>query len=113
MTPVTSHIGDTPSPISPSVRLGGVMTILLSLTVLAFFLALAPFDSAQSWRSPFALPAIFWIPMSTGFGSFLIAGWVWSLRPADLATRLFALSRRPLPIQPDWSCPRRSPSHCP
>lgn len=92
MTPVTSHIGDTPSPISPSARLGGVMTVLLSLTVLAFFLALAPFDSEQGWRSPFALPAIFWIPMTTGFGSFLIAGWVWSLRPADLATRLFALS---------------------
>lgn len=38
------------------------------------------------------LPAIFWIQVMVGFGALLISGWVWSLRPKDLASRFFILS---------------------
>ena len=38
------------------------------------------------------LPVAFWVQLLVGFGAFLISAWVWVLRPADAATRLFALS---------------------
>lgn len=38
------------------------------------------------------LPAAFWVQLITGAGSLLIGAWVWAMRPADIATRLFALS---------------------
>ncbi len=38
------------------------------------------------------LPALFWIQAAVGLGALLISGWVWSLRPRDLASGLFALS---------------------
>jgi len=38
------------------------------------------------------LPVAFWIQIITGAGSLLIGAWVWGMRPADIATRLFALS---------------------
>ena len=92
MTPATPPTSTALSQISPSLRFGIVLAVLLALSVTAFFLALAPFADGQAWRSPLELAPIFWIPVLTGFGSFLIAGWVWSLRPDDLATRLFAIS---------------------
>lgn len=38
------------------------------------------------------LPAAFWVQLITGAGTLLIGMFVFALRPADLATRLFALS---------------------
>ena len=38
------------------------------------------------------LPSIFWIQVVVGIGALLISGWIWALKPADLAARLFALS---------------------
>lgn len=92
MTPATPPTRTTLSQTSPSHRFGFVLGVLLTVSATAFYLALAPFADDQTWRTPLELPPIFWIPVLTGFGSFLIAGWVWSLRPGDLATRLFAIS---------------------
>lgn len=39
-----------------------------------------------------ALPATFWVQLLTGAASLLIGAWVWAMRPADIATRLFAFS---------------------
>jgi signal transduction histidine kinase len=38
------------------------------------------------------LPAAFWVQLLTGAASLLIGAWVWAMRPADIATRLFAFS---------------------
>lgn len=38
------------------------------------------------------LPPAFWVQLIVGLSSFLIGGWVWSLRRYDLATGLFALA---------------------
>lgn len=38
------------------------------------------------------LPPLFWVQIAVGFGALIISGWVWALRPHDLASRLFALS---------------------
>lgn len=43
----------------------------------------------RPWSS---LPASFWVQCLVAFGSMLIGGWVWALRPNDWSTRLFALS---------------------
>lgn len=47
----------------------------------------------QPARTPVgALPAAFWVQLLTGAASLLIGAWVWAMRPADIATRLFAFS---------------------
>ncbi|MBV2167627.1 MAG: hypothetical protein KUL82_02860 [Bdellovibrio sp.] len=38
------------------------------------------------------LPLLFWIPIFVGLCSLVFAGWIWALRPQDLACRLFAVS---------------------
>ena len=38
------------------------------------------------------LPLSFWVQIVTGAGSLLIGAWVMAMRPADIVTRLFALS---------------------
>jgi signal transduction histidine kinase len=44
-------------------------------------------------RRPLAdLPLSFWVQIITGAGSLLIGAWVLAMRPADIVTRLFALS---------------------
>ncbi len=43
-------------------------------------------------RPYWSLPPSFWIQFVTGIISALIAGWVWALRPRQLAPSLFALS---------------------
>ncbi len=43
-------------------------------------------------RPLWTLPVSFWIQFATGLVSALIAGWVWALRPGQLAPSLFALS---------------------
>lgn len=50
---------------------------------------------AYVWQvSPQARPGgwAFWIPFAVGTGGWLISGWVWALRPKQLATQLFFLS---------------------
>ncbi len=47
---------------------------------------------APDLRPYWSLPASFWIQFATGIISALIAGWVWALRPRQLAPTLFALS---------------------
>lgn len=44
-------------------------------------------------RQPISeLPTAFWVQMLVGLLSFLIGGWVWTLRRSDTAARLFALA---------------------
>ncbi|OJT95251.1 MAG: hypothetical protein BGN82_10875 [Alphaproteobacteria bacterium 65-7] len=43
-------------------------------------------------RSPAELPAMFWVQILTAMVALVIGAWVWSLRPGDSATRLFALA---------------------
>jgi two-component system, NarL family, sensor histidine kinase DevS len=43
-------------------------------------------------RGLWTLPTSFWIQLVTGVVSALIAGWVWALRPRQLAPTLFAVS---------------------
>src|SRR5690606_21672864 len=38
------------------------------------------------------LSVLFWIQAVVGLGALLISGWIWALRPKDLACRLFVLS---------------------
>jgi signal transduction histidine kinase len=39
-----------------------------------------------------SLPLVFWVQIFSGAAGFLIAAWVWSLKPRDAAARLLALS---------------------
>jgi signal transduction histidine kinase len=39
-----------------------------------------------------SLPVVFWVQIFSGAAGFLIAAWVWSLKPKDAAARLLALS---------------------
>lgn len=43
-------------------------------------------------RMLWTLPGSFWVQLLTGIASFIISGWVWALRPRQLAPALFALS---------------------
>ena len=71
----------------------GVVLILAGLMVLASLNA-AP-DWSQGWRpirSPLELDGRFWVSVMTGALAALSSAWIWSLKPGDLAVRLFALS---------------------
>jgi two-component system sensor histidine kinase DevS len=56
--------------------------------------------AAASWSEPIApasrplgdLPPEYWVQIFVGFASLVIGVWVWSLRPTDPATRLFAIA---------------------
>lgn len=47
---------------------------------------------APAPRPLWSLPISFWVQISTGASSVLIAGWAWALRPRQLAPALFAIS---------------------
>ena len=84
-----------PSSRPPSFFAGaaGVVLILAGLMVLASLNA-AP-DWSQGWRpirSPLELDGRFWVSVMTGALAALSSAWIWSLKPGDLAVRLFALS---------------------
>src|SRR5215217_2010699 len=51
-------------------------------------LALVMPDNRPLW----SMPGSFWVQVLTGVASLLISGWVWALRPGQLAPGLFALS---------------------
>jgi two-component system, NarL family, sensor histidine kinase DevS len=38
------------------------------------------------------LPVLFWLQLFFGGGALFVGGWLWSLRPRDLAVRMFALT---------------------
>lgn len=49
-------------------------------------------DVTPQSRPIWSLPVSFWIQFVTGIVSVLISGWVWALRPRQLAPALFAIS---------------------
>ena len=48
--------------------------------------------SVAAQRPLGSLPTAFWVQCLVAFGSMLIGGWVWAMRPHEWSTRLFALS---------------------
>ncbi|WP_339748706.1 ATP-binding protein [uncultured Maricaulis sp.] len=70
---------------TPSARLAGIVLFALAMAAVTFRLALG-----SDPVTPLAL--IFWVQLAVGLGAMTISGWVWALRPRELATRLFALS---------------------
>lgn len=77
---------------APAMRL--LLIVLVSLSALAavLWLAIRPIEPDGPIRPLFAQPADLWPQLIVGFGAAILSGWVWALRPRDLATRLFALS---------------------
>jgi len=71
---------------TPIARLAGVL-IIAELALAGVFMVV--FNHVDG---PVHFPVLFWWQISVGLGAFLISGWVWSLRPGDIATRLFLLS---------------------
>ena len=66
---------------------------VVTLTVLDAAQAPQPMQVQIAAHRPLSsLPAAFWVQCLVAFGSMLIGGWVWALRPHDWSTRLFALS---------------------
>lgn len=65
-----------------------VVTSTLILLVVAgwfaYVLQVSPEARTVGW--------LFWVPVFVGLGGWLISGWVWALRPKQLATQLFFLS---------------------
>lgn len=70
---------------TPSARLAGIVLFALAMAAATIRLAMGAGPATH-------LPAIFWVQLGVGLGAMLISGWVWALRPRELATRLFALS---------------------
>lgn len=73
---------------TPGLRLAGVLALALTLTAIAIYIGA---DHTKS-QSVAGLPLIFWVQIVTGLGALTISGWVWALRPRDLAPILFAAS---------------------
>src|SRR5690606_26426030 len=55
-------------------------------------LAIIQADISTTEASIYDLHSLFWIQVIVGLGALTISGWIWALRPKDLACRLFALS---------------------
>ena len=70
---------------TPGARLATIL--LLSLAAVAFTISVAQRTSGVA-----GLPLIFWCEIGVGLGALTISGWVWALRPREMATGLFALS---------------------
>jgi len=70
---------------TPSARLAGIILFALAMAAATIRLAMG-----SGPLTP--LPLIFWVQLAVGLGAMTISGWVWALRPRELATRLFALS---------------------
>jgi len=73
-------------PLTPAARLTTV--IAFNLAALAGLIWLAVSYAPK----PVSLPFDFWVPLITGTGAWLISGWVWALRPKNLASLLFFFS---------------------
>tara|TARA_R110000868_G_scaffold58183_9_gene179853 strand:- start:7975 stop:9873 length:1899 start_codon:yes stop_codon:yes gene_type:complete len=70
---------------TPGTRLAAILLLGLGATALTISIA-------QRTVGVAGLPLIFWCEIGVGLGALTISGWVWALRPRELATRLFALS---------------------
>lgn len=77
---------------APTFRLSLVLLIGLTALAMLGWLAIRPLEPGGPIRPLFAQPFSFWPQVGVGFGSLVLSGWVWALRPRDLATRLFAFS---------------------
>jgi two-component system, NarL family, sensor histidine kinase DevS len=81
---------------TPAARLTALSLLGLGLAASMLFWMLQPSTgmtfSPQNWRSPFQLPAGFWVGWTVGLGAWLISAWVFSLKPREPAVILFALS---------------------
>jgi len=65
-----------------------VLILLFAILATGSVFALA-YRAAEGELS---FPPLFWWQLFTGNGAIAISGWVWSLRPGDLATRFFLIS---------------------
>ncbi|WP_417495752.1 ATP-binding protein [Maricaulis sp.] len=70
---------------TPSARLAGIILFAVAMAAITIRLAMGPGSMMQ-------LPPIFWAQLAVGLGAMVISGWVWALRPREMATGLFALS---------------------
>jgi two-component system sensor histidine kinase DevS len=70
----------TPGSRLAAIQLFGLVAMALTISV------------AQRTSGIAGLPLIFWCEIGVGLGALTISGWVWALRPREMATRLFALS---------------------
>lgn len=70
---------------TPSARLAAIILFALAMAGAAIGVASGSGSVAQ-------LPPIIWVELMVGLGAMTISGWVWALRPRELATALFALS---------------------
>jgi signal transduction histidine kinase len=74
-----------PALATPGARLAAILVLGLCATALTI-------SVAQRTSGVAGLPFIFWCEIGVGLGALTISGWVWALRPREMATRLFALS---------------------
>ena len=77
---------------TPNARLALVLAIGLLATFLACWSTVRPAEPGGAFRSLWDVSPVLWIQIVTGFGALAISGWVWALRPRDMAARLFAMS---------------------
>jgi signal transduction histidine kinase len=77
---------------APAVRLSLVIVIGLTALAAVLWLAIRPTEPGGGIRPLFEQPIRLWPQLVVGLGATILSGWVWALRPRDLATRLFALS---------------------
>lgn len=78
---------------TPGLRLG-LVAVIAAIAVLAVIgVPVTMSDPATAvYGAPWRLGLKFWVEVVVGLGAFLIAGWVWALKPGNLATRLFLAS---------------------
>ncbi|PWE16833.1 histidine kinase [Marinicauda salina] len=81
---------------TPSRRLALTTLVAVIATGLVLIVALQPAGRGalglDGLRPLAALSLRFWVQIAVGLGAFLIAAWIWALRPRDPAVLLFALS---------------------
>ena len=70
---------------APGARLAAILLFGLASSILTFLVA-------QQASAGAPLPLMFWCEIGVGLGALTISGWVWALRPREMATRLFAVS---------------------
>lgn len=72
-------------------RQGWLYSLLRSDTVILAGKDIGNHEITPEWPRPLtSLPAVFWVQLIVGGGSFLIGAWVWSLKRHDLPARILA-----------------------
>ncbi|KCZ47522.1 sensor histidine kinase [Hyphomonas pacifica] len=67
-------------------------TLFLAMGLVALQPASGWSWSIADWRSPAQTDPAIWSSLLTGLMAFIVAAWVWALKPANFAAALFALS---------------------